>query len=133
RVQPGDVFDPVSLLASEEFVGSQRRVLAPEAAELSDEIDELAIGIFPIEPGDFIVLRIGIVVALLGPPELVPRRNHRRAVRNEQRRQHGADIALSRRVDILVPCRTFRAIVPGIIGVMAVAIVLTIGLIVLAL
>ena len=49
----------------------------------------------PVEPGDFVVLRIGVVVALLGPPELITRRQHDGAARGEKRGKKRALITLT--------------------------------------
>ena len=46
---------------------------------------------------DLVVLAVGVVVALLRAAELVARQQHRRALRQEQRRQHVAHLALAQR------------------------------------
>ena len=42
-----------------------------------------AVGLRPVEPGDLVVLAIGVVVAALGAAELVAGQQHRRALRQE--------------------------------------------------
>ena len=49
-----------------------------------------SIGLIPVHPGDLGVLRVHVVVAVLGAPELVAVRDHRHALRQQQRRQEVA-------------------------------------------
>ncbi len=51
----------------------------------------------PVEPGDAIVLAIGVVVAALGHAELVAGQQHRRAGSEEHRGQHGPPQPIPRR------------------------------------
>ena len=87
----------------------------------------------PVQPGQIIVLRIGIVVAFLRAPELVARRQHDRAARRKQRRQKARASRCALADDFGIGRLAFDAIVPGQILVVAVTVVLAIGLVVLAL
>ena len=53
----------------------------------------------PVDPTDLVVLAVGVVVALLGPAEFVAGQHHRRALGEQQRRQHVAHLAFAQRVD----------------------------------
>ena len=96
-VEPGDVDEARRgfVLAVQELVAAQDGILVPQAREPADEGRSAAcrrsrLGERPVEPGDLVVLAIGVVVALLGAAELVAGEQHRRALRQEQAREHGA-------------------------------------------
>ena len=59
-------------------------------------------------------------------------RQHRRSARGEQQREQIAHVARARRLDRGIVARALDAVVPGLIVVRAVAIVLAVGLVVLA-
>ncbi len=105
---------------------------APELDERAHEGKQLRIGPRPIEPGQLIVLRIGVVVALLAAAELIAGREHERSARQEQARQQRAQVTRPRGLDGLIRAFAFGAVVPGEIVVGAVAIGLAIRVIVLA-
>ena len=75
----------------------------------------------PVEPGDVAVLAIGVVVAVLGAAELVAGEQHRRALREQQRRQHVALLPLAQRDDRRVVGRALGAAIPGAVVGTAVA------------
>ena len=41
----------------------------------------IAVDAFPVEPTDFVILRVSVIIALLGPGEFVAREDHRRSAR----------------------------------------------------
>ena len=53
---------------------------------------EFNIHLRPVQPGDSVVLRIGVVVAVLGAAGLVAHAQHRRTARQQQRGQQRAHI-----------------------------------------
>ncbi len=57
---------------------------------MAHEIEQFRISLVPVDPANFIVLTIGIVVALLGIADLIPGQKHGRALRQEQGCQHVA-------------------------------------------
>src|SRR6266487_5211918 len=57
---------------------------APQLGKRMHELEQVGIRVVPVHPGDLVVLAVAIVVALLGPPHLVPRQHHRDALRAEQ-------------------------------------------------
>ena len=104
-----------------------------EGGKCLDMRFELAVAALPVEPGDRIVLRIGVVVAVLGAAEFVAGGEHDAAARGKQRRQHGAAIAPACFDDRRIGALALDAVVPRQVLVVAVAILLAIRLIVLAL
>ncbi len=84
----------------------------------------------PIQPGDFIVLAIGVVVAPLRSPDLIPARQHRDAPGQEQRGQQISFLLLAAVVDLRIVGWAFDAVVVAVIVVGAVAIVFHVGLVV---
>src|SRR5690606_12370572 len=113
---------------------AQRRVHPPERDQPPREGEQLLVLLrngVPVDPADLIVLAIGVVVAVLGAAELVARQQERRAVREHQRRQHVALLALAQLNDRGVVGRPLDAVVPAIVGVVTVLAVLAVGLVVL--
>ena len=49
--------------------------------------DQFLIGVLPVEPGQFVILAIGVVVPVLGSAEFVAGRQHDGAAGGKQRRQ----------------------------------------------
>ena len=94
---------------------------------------QFGIGRRPVQPGDFVVLGIGVVVAVLGLAEFGAHRQHGRAARQQQGGEQGALVALAGGADRWVFAGAFGAVVPGKVGVGAVAVVLGVGLVVLVL
>ena len=89
------------------------------------------VGIRPVDEGNFVVLAIGVVVALLGAAELVAGREHRGAARQKQGGEQREEIAPAALADGGVAALALRAVVPGVILAEAVAIALAIRFIVL--
>ena len=85
----------------------------------------------PVEPVELVVLAVGVVVALLAAPELVAREQHRRALRQQQGGEEVAPLARAQLEDRRVVGRALDAAVPGQVVVVAVAVVLAVGLVVL--
>jgi len=83
----------------------------------------------PVEPGGFVVLRIGVVVAGLRLAKLRAHRQHGRSAREHQTRQQIALILAARREDGVVVRYAFDSIVPGKILVRPVAVVFAIGVV----
>ena len=91
-----------------------------------------AVGIeVPVVPRRFVVLAIGVVVAVLRAADFVAAADHRHALREQQRRQQIALLPLAELDDFGIVSRAFDAHVPGVIVVGAVAIVFAVRLVVL--
>src|SRR5712671_4912119 len=82
RGNPGYVFDPRlrQHLAAQKARAREDAVTASEMDQIADEPSQVLVlrsNIFPVEPGSFVVLAIGIVVAALGASDLVTGKQHR--------------------------------------------------------
>src|ERR1700733_12707328 len=67
----------------------------------------------PVEPTYFVILRIGVIVAMLGSREFVTSKNHRRATRQEYCCQHVSHLAEAKPSDLGVVSRAFNSMIPG--------------------
>src|SRR5215469_13908562 len=93
------------------------------------------IGVFreqgPVEPANFIVLTIGIVVAVLGSPALVAHQKHWKAKRENRDSQEILDLAIPQFLNGRVVARALDTAVPTPIVIGAIAVILAVGLVVL--
>src|SRR5690606_15021517 len=124
----GDVADvaAVDAPATEPTAAVEHRMLAAEAHQAADELEQLGVEVLPIEPGELVVLAVGVVVAALGAAELVPAEQHRYAAGEHQRRQEVPLLALAQETDPRIVGRPFVAAVPGTVVVGSVAVVLAV-------
>src|SRR5690606_11862164 len=74
---------------------------------------------------------IGVVVAALGPPQLVASQEHRHSLRQQQGGGQGVGAAPADLGDRRIVGRPLRAGVPGAVVVVAVAVALSVGFVVL--
>src|SRR5437660_2079105 len=120
--------------ARQEPVTTENRELLPQFYEAAREPGQRARFIadrVPIEPADFVVLRIGIVVALLRARELVPGQNHRCALREQKCGQKIPHLSEADAADFGVVSWSLDTVVAGKIVRVAVLIVLAIRFVVL--
>ena len=89
-------------------------------------------GVGPVQPGDLVVLHVGVVVAALGAPAFVARDQHRGARREQQRADQVAGLAQPQRVHVIRRGIAFGAAVVGAVVVGAVAVLLAVVVVVLA-
>src|SRR5215470_330772 len=80
----------------------------------------------PVNPGDLVVLAVGVVVALLGAAHLVACEQHRDSLREQQRREEVALLPLPQRDYCRAPGRALDAAVPRPVVVAAIPVVLTV-------
>src|SRR3954449_11286269 len=108
-------------------------MFAAQFGQLRDELaQESVLGpVAPVDPGNVIVLAIGVVVAPLGATALVTGDDHRYALRQEKRGEEIALLLLAQRDDLDVIGRSLNPAVPGPVVALAVAVVLAVGLVVL--
>src|SRR5258706_215547 len=85
----------------------------------------------PADPARFIVLAIGVVVAVLRAAELIPRSQHRDAEREEKRRDEVAFLAKAQSKDRRIDGHALLAAIPAEIVAAAVGVLFAIGPIVL--
>src|ERR1700733_12690953 len=98
-------------------------MLLAELDDLMGEREQLLVYVLPVQPRSFVVLAIGIVVAMLSPAEFVAGKQHRNAKRQEQRRDKIALLTRTQNVyGFAIAGRTLDAAVPGSIVGFAVAI-----------
>src|SRR5262249_26437621 len=88
RSNPCDVFDARfrKHLAAQKAWTREYAVTATEMDQIPDEPSQLFVlgpDMFPVEPGGFVVLTVGVVVAALGSPDLVSSKQHRHSERQK--------------------------------------------------
>ena len=105
----------------------------PEVHELGGEIEQRAlVGVeAPVDPREAVVVAVRVVVPELRAPQLVSVADHRHALREQQRREEIALLALAQGPDVRILGRTLDAAVPAQIVVLAVPVVLAVLLVVL--
>ena len=119
--------------APEEAPPLQHRLLVPQLDQPPRELEQRLPPLVevPVQPGELVVLAVGVVVALLGAADLVAGEQHRHALRDEQRGEEVALLPLAQRVDLRVVGLALDAAVPGVVVVGAVPVVLAVRLVVL--
>ena len=134
EVEPHDVLDVRAGDAAslEKMLAAEYRMLLAQGDEMANIVKEpLPILIqMPVEPAQFVVLAIGIVVALLGSADFIAGEQHRHALRQQQGGQQIAFLAPAQRVHLGIVGRALDAAVPAQVVVVAVAVVLAVGLVV---
>ena len=86
-----------------------------------------------MHPGGFVVLSVGVVVAALGSPDLVAVRQHRNALRERERGDEVAHDAKAHVEDLWIVRLALYTPIAADVVVVAVAILLAVGLVVLLL
>ena len=98
-VDPGHVLYPQLLVidAGQKPAAAQDRIFVAQRRQLLHKADQGPVSLLclPVDPADFVVLAIGIVVALLGAGELVAGEQHRRALRQQQGAKEVAPLAVT--------------------------------------
>src|SRR6202022_1154027 len=134
-VDPGHIFYAELLVidSGQEPAAAQDRVFVAQRRQLLHKADQRpALFLYvPIGPADRVVLAIGVVVALLGAGEFVAGEHHRRALRQQQRREEIAPLAVAQSADLFVVGRTLGAAIPRTVVGMAVLVVFAVRFVVL--
>ena len=101
------------------------RLSLPDIDHRADKVKKgpLLVGDIPIQPGEFIVLTIGIVIALLRMADVVSGQNHRHTGGQEQGGDKVSFLLRTQRVDRRIIRRSFGPAIPAIIVVGAILIV----------
>src|SRR5208337_1651082 len=120
---------PAEGFAGEEVFTAEHGIFGTERDQLADEIAEFdpGIGPAPFEPAQAVVLAVAVVVSLLGVPAVITRQQHGHALREKQRGEEIAGLAVAERPDGGVGAFPFLAAVPTVVVVVAVAVVVAIG------
>src|SRR5581483_4104837 len=93
------------------------RMIAAKPDEPAGEGQQIDVGSLPVEPGQLVVLAVGIVVALLRAADLVAAEQHGDALRQEQRGQEVALLPGPKLIDGRVRGGPFSTAVPrAIVG-----------------
>ena len=106
---------------------------AAQGEETLCEVGEPGIGGAPVDPGQFVVLAIGIVVALLAAPQFVPGEQHGHALGEGERGEQRALQLAAQRAHGRIVAITFHAAIDAAVVVVAIGVGLAICLVVLAL
>src|SRR5260370_181847 len=136
RSDPGNVFDPSLgkyLTAQKSWTGKDA-VTAAEMYQIADEPSQFLVrrpDVLPVEPGNLVVLTIGIVVAALCPPDLIACQQHRHAERQKKGGQQVALLAVAQGDDLRISGRPLPTVIAAIVGISPVAVGLAISLVVL--
>ena len=85
----------------------------------------------PVEPTDFVILAIGVVISLLGTPYFIAHRDHGHSDGEQRGRKEILHLATAHLFDFRIVRGAFDAAIPGTIVVGAVAVLLEVGFIVL--
>ena len=133
RVQPAHILDSGPRgQPLEEGLAAKFRMPVPQARQPLHEGDEIRVPCAqsPVHPGNRIVLAVGVVVAELRPPELVPRLQHGNTLREEQGRQDVAHLTPAQCQHRRIIARTLHAAVPTEVVAGPIGIVFEVGRIV---
>src|SRR6185437_8337663 len=136
RRDPADVLEAGfrNRLAAEEARPREDAMAAAQIDEETHEIAELLVlrtDAQPVGPRDIVVLAVSVVVAALRAADLVAREQHRNTQRQQQGGEQIALLLVAKRRDRRIVGRPLGPAVPAEITVVAVAIALAIGLVVL--
>ena len=99
RARPAPASSRPCRKVAQRSAGWRWRSAITRAAKSVSSRPVLALGQRPVDPRGLVVLAVGVVVAVLGAAELVAGQQHRRALRQEHRGQHGALQTDARGVD----------------------------------
>ena len=133
--EPGDVFvvGAAHWPALEKPAAAEHRVAAAQFDQSRGECGQLGegLGAFPVDPGQRVVLAVGVVVAILSAAEFITAEQHRHALGEEEGGQQVAFLPLPERQYRWVLRGAFDPAVPGPVVIAAVTVVLAVGLVVL--
>src|ERR1700722_14363462 len=116
----------------EEVTAPEDRMPMAEGDKLSAEVQRLPVSVLPVEPGQLVVLTVGIVVAALRMAELVTVPHHGDSLTHQEGRYQRAPAPLAYLEDRGVVGWAFHAAIPRAVVVSSVVVVLAVRLVVLA-
>ena len=134
--QPDDVGQGSTLVAFhrpavEEAAAAEGGMVGPQPGQRRGELDERLVDRVPVHPAQFVVLRVGVVVALLRAAELVAVQQHRNALREHQRGDEVALLARAKGVDGRIIRRPLDPEIQRSVVRFAVLVVFAVGVVVL--
>ena len=112
---------------------AQHRMIAAKSDQKFAELIDVRklLPVFPVDPGQRIILTVSVVIAVLRVPELVAGKQHRCPAAQEKQRKGVLDPSVTQSFDFRVIRRAFHSAVPAAVVAVAVAACFTIGIIVL--
>src|SRR5215475_5496049 len=107
-------------------------MLISQSDQFSGELKKLILLVvtFPVEPTDFVVLAVSVVVAVLTPAPLVSAAQHRHALGKKQSGKKIPALPVAQGIDLRIVGGPFHAAVPRLIIVVAVAVIVAIQVVV---
>src|SRR6266404_519611 len=133
RIQPRHILDAgARRRALEEGLAAKLDIPPAHPREQLHEPQQIVIDAaqMPVEPGDLVVLAVGVVVAALRAREFVAGLQHGYTLGKEQRRQYIAHLALAQLEYGGIVGRALHSAIPAQIAVVTVAVALEIGFVV---
>src|SRR5207302_7805552 len=129
--EPDDVLaaHAAAHLALEEVLAAQHRLGVAQREHAAGELEHRAVDRRPVDPGDLVVLAVGVVVAPLGAAQLVAVEDHGAALGDDERRDEVAALAVTQLQDGGVAGLALDPAVPAAVVVGAVAVALAVGLV----
>src|SRR6266566_5591732 len=135
RAEPNDILNLRSFYFSalEEFATPEHRVLLVQRDQLPNESERITVHALrsPIDPADFVVLAIGIVVPALSTPDLVSCEQHGDALRKQDCCHEVPLLPCPKLIHLGIIGRAFSAAIPAPVVVGAVAILLAVSFVML--
>ena len=135
RAMPNDIFDfrAFDLSPLEEFASPEHRVLLVQRNQLPNEAQRVEVQVFrsPIDPADFVVLAIGIVVPALSVPDLISCEQHGDALRKQDCCHEVPLLPCPKLIHLGIITRPFGSAIPTAVVVSAVAVFLSVSFVVL--
>src|SRR5215470_14070373 len=126
---PGDV-QPTAFLVDIEGVTAEQRMRPPKPDEMLEKPEQVGMRIeeAPIDPTNFIVLTVGVVVATLRAPELIPGQNHGGAGGEQENGRKVPHLPLTQPDDLRSLGWALPAAVPAQVIITTVGVPLAVGL-----
>src|SRR6187402_9666 len=103
-------------------------MLPPQLEHTAGKLVQLAL---LVQPAQLIVLTVGIVVAALRASKLIARNQHRRALRQEQRREQVPPLARAQQAHLWILAWALCPAIPRVLVIVAVLVALAVGVVVL--
>src|SRR6056297_1121962 len=129
--KPGDIsnFMAVDFASLEPSAPAKYRVVMAKDDQALAEREQICVNFFPVVPGNFVILAVGVIVALLCPRNFVAAKEHGYSLGKEQ---GGKKIALLAGAQFqyfgVIGC-SLNTTVPGTVVICAVLVVFTVGFI----
>src|SRR6266571_5150470 len=131
RLEPTNIHSAANRTPLEPATPAKHRVLASQPDQPAHDLQQLPVDLIPVDPRQFIVLAVSIVVSRLRPAELVTHEQHRHALREEECGQAVTFLLRAQPDDGGVVSVALHAAVPRAVMRLTVGVVLAIRLVVL--